>query len=186
MPASLSGTHTAACSSTAFFPDLRNRSYRSKYFRWIPHLRRNCSHCKVFWSKSPQCTCWCVPSTPAFLLQSQQTQQRTYPCQLYALDQGSSSQHTRSAYLQVHLVHRSHPFLNCPSSSNDFNLTSSRGIKCWKGKDRFVNSKSKMSYIPVCCTFSCWSQCSHIQADHWRGRIACLKSGSINLRFFRH
>ena len=28
VPASLSGTHTAACSSTAFFPDLRNRSYR--------------------------------------------------------------------------------------------------------------------------------------------------------------
>ena len=37
VPASLSGTHTAACSSTAFFPDLRNRSYKREYFGWSPH-----------------------------------------------------------------------------------------------------------------------------------------------------
>ena len=42
---------------------------------------------------------------------------------------------------EVHLVHRSQPFLNCPSSSKDFNLTSSRGIKCCKGPGRFDKFK---------------------------------------------
>ena len=75
---------------------------------------------------------------------------------------------------KVHLVHRSQPFLNCPSSSKDFNLTSSRGIKCCKRLGRFDVFK-KLNIAPVCCTFSCWSQCFHRQADHWRGRIACFQ-----------
>ena len=44
---------------------------------------------------------------------------------------------------EVHLVHRSQPFLNCPSSSKDFNLTSSRGIKCCKMRGRFWVYKVK-------------------------------------------
>lgn len=137
----------------------------------------------ALWSKkSPRCTCWCEPSTPASLLQLQQTLQRTCPCKFNVLDQGSSSQTQRSdinnapehIMSEVYLVHRSQPFLNWPSSSKDFNLTSSSGIKCCKGEDRFVFKKLNIS--PVCCTFSCWSQCFHRQADHWRGRIACLRN----------
>jgi len=80
VPASLSGTHTAACSSTAFFPDLRNRSSM--------HLLMCAIH---------SCFSVAVAANTA---------------------------------KDLPLVHRSHPFLNWPSSSNDFNLTSSRGIKC--------------------------------------------------------
>ena len=66
VPASLSGTHTAACSSTAFFPDLRNRSCSGEVYIYSQ-------------KKSPQCICWCEPSTPASLLQLPQKLQRTCP-----------------------------------------------------------------------------------------------------------
>ena len=49
VPASLSGTHTAACSSTAFFPDLRNRSYKQGIF-WVKSTFTRLNRChRVVW-----------------------------------------------------------------------------------------------------------------------------------------
>ena len=73
----------------------------------------------------------------------------------------------------------SQPFLNWPSSSKDFNFTSSKGIKCCNGQIWVQFNYNNIP--PACCTFSCWSQCFHRQADHWRGRIACLLKSIVSL-----
>ena len=67
----------------------------------------------------------------------------------------------------------SQPFLNWPSSSKDFNFTSSKGIKCCNG--RIWVQFNYNNIPPACCTFSCWSQCFHRRADHWRGKTAYFR-----------